>query len=449
MTAASTSARLDPARPGTETLDRRLSSAARAASPEAPRLVSVAAPVAPLFAPLPDDETRVALWAPPEGPRRVSWGGWTEVARSNELTAPAEALARLSRVVPEGPGPEPVLLGGFAFERGTRAEGWSPLGVARWTLPAFTYVVDGDRAWLQVLLTGQASEPAAEVAAALERLRTPVAPTIPRFSVADDGDRAAWTSAIAAAQARMAAGTLDKAVLSRRIRLAAEAAPRSRALVAALLARADDAPVTRFLFAEAGGAFVGATPERLVRLRGRRVETEALAGSRPGREDPETLFTDAKEREEHAYVVEHLAAALRGLGATPVHADRPELRRLGYVTHLRTPMQAELPKRLGVFEVADALHPTPAVGGAPLAPALEVIRDGEPDARGWYAGAVGWVNAAGEGDLWVALRSARIDGAGGAAYVGAGIVAGSDPDREWAETQAKAEAMLGALGVGR
>ena len=190
-----------------------------------------------------------------------------------------------------------------------------------------------------------------------------------------------------------------------------------------------------------GVLFVGATPERLVLRRGDVVEVDALAGSIPrGADDPSaiaSLLASAKDRHEHALVVAFIADALRALGLPVSHAELPSVRSLPSVHHLWTPVRARSEKAPDVLTLAAALHPTPAVAGAPRADALRWIALHEPDPRGWYAGTLGWCDARGDGRFVVALRSAVIHGDEAWAYVGAGLVPGSDPSAEWHETEAK------------
>jgi class 3 adenylate cyclase len=121
-------------------------------------------------------------------------------------------------------------------------------------------------------------------------------------------------------------------------------------------------------------------------------------------------------------------------------------RQAGHVAHLATPLRGRLrPPAPDALELARLLHPTPAVGGTPSRASLELIRSLEGFDRGRYAGPVGWVDARGDGEWAIALRGAELDGRRGRLVAGAGIVAGSDPEAEWAETQAKLEPMLRAL----
>ncbi|HET7504421.1 MAG TPA: isochorismate synthase, partial [Kofleriaceae bacterium] len=212
------------------------------------------------------------------------------------------------------------------------------------------------------------------------------------------------------------------------------------------------------------GALIAATPERLVQRDGELVRCDALAGTRsihPGALPPDApattrdriiadaslaLHASAKERREHELVVQAIRDALAG-GAEVDAPAEPGIRVLRHVIHLHTPFRARLREPVHVLELAGRLHPTPAVGGTPREIAADWIRTREPVARGWYAAPVGWFDLDGNGELAVAIRSGVLAGNRAHLWAGAGIVAGSDPERELAETEIKLRAMLGALGV--
>jgi menaquinone-specific isochorismate synthase len=214
----------------------------------------------------------------------------------------------------------------------------------------------------------------------------------------------------------------------------------------------DQIGCVRFAFERAGSVFLGATPERLVELRGLDVTSEALAGSiaRGGREDGpagEALLASEKDRREHDLVVRGVRESLAPLCSDVRHPAEPSVCSLRNVLHLRTPVSASLAAPVHVLELVRALHPTPAVCGFPRAASAQWIRDHEPASRGWYASPVGWFDARGDGAFAVAIRSAVVTGAEAWLYAGAGIVDGSDPASEYRETAVKQLAMLWALGV--
>jgi menaquinone-specific isochorismate synthase len=201
-----------------------------------------------------------------------------------------------------------------------------------------------------------------------------------------------------------------------------------------------------------GQSFIGASPERLLSIQNHRLTTDALAGSAPrGRtmtEDTELahrLYSSTKERREHQLVVDFITQRLIHFGVSPQFTVNPGFLKLSNIQHLHTPIQAILPPTLKPLEVLAELHPTPAVAGLPRNAACEQIRYYEPFDRSLYAAPLGWVDAQGNAEFIVGIRSALIDGDRARLYAGAGIVAGSDPDRELAEIKLKLQALLRAL----
>ncbi len=201
-----------------------------------------------------------------------------------------------------------------------------------------------------------------------------------------------------------------------------------------------------------GQSFIGASPERLLRVGEGVLATEALAGSaRRGATASEdaafagALLREEKELREHRLVLDSIVEGLKSLGLAPEVPSRPSIRRFANVQHLHTPVRAALPKETRLLDVLARLHPTPAVGGAPQERAIARIRELEPVPRGLYSGAIGWLDASGRGEFFVGLRSALIDDARARLYAGAGIVAGSSPENELLETEMKFSAMEEAL----
>ncbi len=201
-----------------------------------------------------------------------------------------------------------------------------------------------------------------------------------------------------------------------------------------------------------GQSFIGASPERLLNIRNRKLITDALAGSasrgRTVTEDTtlaQRLMDSEKERREHQLVVSFIAQQLTELGLNPHYADVPGLLKLSNIQHLHTPIQAVMPSHLHPLEIVAALHPTPAVAGMPRQTACEQIPQYEQFDRSLYAAPLGWVDAQGNAEFIVGIRSALLDGNRARLYAGAGIVAGSDPEREFAEVKLKLQALLRGL----
>jgi isochorismate synthase len=201
-----------------------------------------------------------------------------------------------------------------------------------------------------------------------------------------------------------------------------------------------------------GTAFVGASPELLVRRSGARAFSQPMAGSvaRGGNEVEDdrharALVDSAKDNAEHRIVSEFVVEALRPFSRA-VEAQPPEVVRFTNIQHLATTVTAELTDQAAeVLDLAAALHPTPAVGGWPRTEAEELIDELEGLERGWYAGAVGWIDGQGDGEFAVALRCGLLWQDGARLYAGVGVMPDSDPARELEETELKFKALLMAL----
>ena len=232
-----------------------------------------------------------------------------------------------------------------------------------------------------------------------------------------------------------------------------------RALDPRLLAhrlRAVDPDAYTFAAPTNEGVIVGASPELLVSRRGLEVRSNPLAGSAPRSGDPDedranadALVSSAKDREEHAIVVDAVAETLRPFCVELTWDPEPVLRETPNIWHLSTRFRGVLKEpAASALELVAELHPTPAVAGTPRDGALGTIAELEPFDRGRYAGPVGWVDADGDGEWAIALRCAELRGDRATLYAGAGIVADSDPAKELEETERKFRAFLDALRWG-
>jgi menaquinone-specific isochorismate synthase len=260
-----------------------------------------------------------------------------------------------------------------------------------------------------------------------------------------------FRAAVAIAVARITAGDLDKVVLAHDLLAVAEDDIDVRAVLAGLAAGNPDC------WTFAVGGLVGASPELLVRRTGDRVVSRVLAGTTARGGDPvddqsrvDALLHSVKDQEEHRYAVESLVEALvphvRDLDVPTI----PHVLELSNVTHLATDVTATVQDGSDVLDLLGAMHPTAAVGGTPRPAALELLGELETMNRGRYTGPVGWVDARGDGEWCIALRCAQLDGRTARLFAGCGIVAGSDPDEEVLEAQAKLLPVRDALeGVRR
>ncbi len=414
---------------------------------------------------------------------------WAALMKKAVMIAPSiEAM----RDLPVGP----ILLGGFAFDplRET-TPAWADFGAGRLVLPRMTVATRGEVCLLTATLLVSRTQTSDDVTALVEALVTdveallaadsaisetttpapstvegvarldaeathqaaaagvspvPTSPLSPTFK--DVMERETWQNIVEEGAAACRERKLEKVVLARAVQgLAGEpidAAPTLRHL--------HDAYPSAYVFAVArddrDACFLGATPERLVRLFKGTADVACLAGSTARGATPEedrilgdALLRSPKDRAEHARVVETVTDALRGLCDDVATPSAPVLLRLANVQHLYTPVTGRVRPGVGVLDLAATLHPTPAVGGLPRAAALAFIRAHEGLDRGWYAGPVGWVDRHGEGEFAVALRSGLLRGPEATLYAGCGIVDNSSPSSEYDETVLKLRPMREAL----
>ena len=407
--------------------------------------------------PVPDPGDLVAQFRQEAGVAWVHHGdglvGWGETARitlpagEDRFTAGEKWLralfdgAQVDDQVAE-PGCGLVAFGSFTFDS---ASDGSMLVV-----PATIIGRRDGRSWLTTIRPLTAA-PASGLATGPGRASAPLtAPTEIRWH---DGSLTApeWQRAVATAVQRIRDGELSKVVLARDLYATAARDLDIRVILRRLAGRYPDC----YTFACAN--MVGATPELLIRRQDDDVSSLVLGGTAPrGRDEAEdarlgaALLASAKEREEHEYAVVGVRAVLAARCDQLKVDPAPSLMRFANVQHLATWITGRLDGgqaagENSVLALADALHYTPAVCGTPAETAMELIRDLEAMDRGRYAGPVGWVDARGNGEWGIALRCAQVDGRRARLFAGCGIVAGSDPEAELAETQAKFAAMQFAL----
>ncbi|MEA3045846.1 MAG: menaquinone-specific isochorismate synthase [Sphingomonadales bacterium] len=363
---------------------------------------------------------------------------------------------------PEGlpAGAGPVWTGGFAFgEDGGGSPAWSSFAPAQLVLPELSLLRDEGRTWLTLNAFAGGDVDAEAVGERLARrlaaLRLEPLPLLDPDPLVPAEIRSVappsrYERSVAAARERIRAGKLEKVVLAREVTVEAATAHDPAATYGAL--RELFPSCFCFCVGSAEGAFLGASPELLVRRRGAGAAAVALAGSTRRSADPavddhlgEQLLRSAKDRQEHEIVARRIARTLAPRSVWVEAEAEPSLVKVANIQHLATPVHAQLAEPLSAIELAGMLHPTPAVGGEPRAQALEAIAELEGIDRGWYAGPVGWMDAAEDGEFCVGLRSALLRDRTAHLIAGAGIVADSDPAAELAETELKLEALLPLL----
>jgi menaquinone-specific isochorismate synthase len=418
-----------------------------AATAEATRLVARTVP-------LPDPPDLLAIGA---HPGRSLWlretGGLAGVGTALRLALPGglagsdgdvnDALSALRMEDEVGlPGCGPVAMGALPFDRTAPAEV---------VVPRVVVGRQGDRAWLTTV--GPRHQEAADptsVVTSLSAVPGGSSPAVPPdgFSLTPSLPHARWKELIAGAVAEIAAGHLAKVVLARRVDITAN----RPFAIPDVLGRLSALYPSCMLFHM--GDFLGASPELLIERRGRTVRSYPLAGTvaRSGdlasdQRAIASLVASAKERSEHRFVVDALAAALAPACTEVSAPDRPEVLGLRNVSHLATPITGNL--RPGTeptaLDLVGRVHPTPAVAGTPTGEAVAYLGRVEGFDRGKFAGPVGWVDARGDGTWALGIRSAVVVGERASIFAGVGIVADSDPASELQETQLKLQALLAAL----
>jgi isochorismate synthase len=354
-------------------------------------------------------------------------------------------------------GTGPVFMGGFRYDTNIKKDDtWHDFSDALLTLPRFLFTRSGPDGWLTINTIVEAgteiSFAAATISEDLEfvdrpRMREDEQPPVFQLHQSPKAD---WQRRVHKALETIETGELVKVVLSRRKVLHARGSFSLDTALQRLCTHYPECVV--FAISSGDTTFIGATPEDLAILEQGKLSVACLASSTARGEDEENdtrlqnqLFLSPKEQAEHNAVTSLVAEEMQEL-CTESRRD-PEARpmKLKNIQHMLTSFTGRLKPGIDILDVVQRLHPTPAVAGVPTRRGLQLINELEGD-RGWYAAPVGWFDHKGEGEFAVGIRSALVDGNSAFLYAGCGIVAGSDPEREYAETELKFEPMLNALG---
>ncbi|MDO5534556.1 MAG: isochorismate synthase [Propionibacteriaceae bacterium] len=373
------------------------------------------------------------VWASGEGDTLTALLGWGEAFRAtargtDRFGVLDDAFTAWVATLP--PDANPIAFATVAFANDSWAESVLivPALVGRWADGVLTVTPNAPG--------GRPHLPAAQDPAEFEELEL----------LPGQLTRQRYRQAVSAAVVRIADGEVEKVVLARDL-LASAPDPLD---VSTLITRLQHANPTSYTFHVDG--MVGASPEMLIATTGASVRSQVLAGSAPVTGDPETdaaaaaeLAASAKDRVEHAYATESVVSRLRSLA--DVSADEPHIKRLPRIMHLATDVTGTLRTPRSALAIAGVVHPSAAVCGTPTEDAFALIAELEGFDRGRYAGPVGWVDARGDGEFVIALRCGQVtpDGTGIRLFAGGGIVAGSVPSDELAETARKFLPMYEAL----
>jgi isochorismate synthase len=392
-------------------------------------------------------------------------------ARFQQLEGEATAVWRRIRAFthPECKHPPaPRMFGGLAFTPGAaRLPPWNEFGDGCFTLPRWSYARNQGNAILTLSVRGEEcdvfrrSDLLGELQTILARLEAHrgqrtyqhalSVPEIPQHHVVQL-EYPVWERHVDSIRKAIAQGRFAKIVAARRCDVAL-ATPLND--IEALSRLTSELTCTRFAFRRRTTSFFGATPETLLSKRGDLLKTHALAGTirtygseMPGFADLwSQLLSSGKDKREHTFVVSEICRSLAPYAVSIEASQAPVIRKLRNILHLDTPISAKLRPGTSTADLIAALHPTPAVGGVPKIGSAEWIAEHELCPRGWYSGPIGWIDSQGDATFAVAIRSGVLSPEYAYAFTGAGIVAESEPQAEYDETELKQLPFLRAVGV--
>ncbi len=365
------------------------------------------------------------------------------------------------QIVNEEPFVEPVLFGGFSFDPLNKTQSlWHRFPEAYFTVPTFQLVIKHDRAYLSIHLITKKEDTFSEFEALRKerdilihatQVSEPAVYEKPVHKGREELKKEEYLASIDKMTDIIKAKQADKVVIARVLRLDfdKELSPSS-----ALYQVSKEQPESFIFGMEAEEQFFfGATPERLVKVEDQLALSACLAGSTARGKTVEKdsqlgneLLNDKKNRSEHQYVVDMIDKVFSEHCTVKVLPKKPKLMKVRDIQHLYTPVKGELKEGSNLIDLVRDLHPTPALGGEPRQAALSLIRQYETMNRGYYAAPVGWIDAKGDGEFAVAIRSALLDKKEAYLYAGGGIVEDSISASEYAETWVKFRPMLRALG---
>lgn len=359
----------------------------------------------------------------------------------------------------------PLFLGGYSFSDHNVGKVWKKFGGARFVLPEWLIIKNGSLHLLTLTIDRKNYSPDEIYQVIISRITdflnlsgrlngTPISEpkkTSILCTLQSPWDKQKWVQKVEHARSMIADNKFDKIVLARSVEVESKHKPVFTLLTHKLRQKYPEC-FNFMIQKDQETAFIGATPERLASFRNQVFMTEGLAGStsrgKSAIEDEvlaKDLLQSRKDREEHQFVVRAIQENLEPLSEKIENPDKPQIKKLKNVQHLFTPISASIKKGIQIHDLIRELHPTPAVGGFPREDAVDYIHEIEQIDRGWYAAPVGWFNLNGCGEFAVAIRSALLHKNRATLYAGCGIVADSDPEKEWNETLLKFQPMMESL----
>lgn len=356
------------------------------------------------------------------------------------------------------PGTGVVTLGGMSFDpKKEQTDLWRNFQPSQFTIPAYMLTVYNNNHYFTMnVLVNKADHPvqlAYELTKAEEKLFTDSPVPEGPLAILDkkEIEPEIWKKSVTKATEEIKENKAAKIVLARELRLKLNKQANISRILQELLVKQPNSYV--FAFEKESDCFVGATPERLVKVTGNHLLSTCLAGTAPRGKTMEedmnigrSLLNDPKNREEHDFVVRMIRDGMKKYCLDVDIPGEPVLYPLKNLQHLYTPVTATLKDSFSVFDIIKELHPTPALGGTPTDISLQFIRDNELLDRGWYGAPVGWLDSSRNGEFAVAIRSGLIQGDEASLFAGCGIVKDSDEEKEYEETNIKFLPMLTVFG---
>ncbi len=359
------------------------------------------------------------------------------------------------------------LFGGFSFFDENNSNTWNSFQSSSFTLPEWMIIKEGNCTILTFLLSVHSDHSSEKIYSTIEHQLSELEHILSadqyylntekdkRFKLDvpgnDSEEHLRWIDTITKAKNAINDGAFEKVVLARQLKIKLNQKIKDTHILNRLRFQYPDC-YSFLIRQDSKSSFIGCTPERLASFNSKFVLTEGLAGStsrgKTASEDAVleyNLLHSNKDLREHDIVLEAIEENLEHYSDDVQHPTSPLVKKLSNVQHLYTPITAIIREGVSRTEVLKTLHPTPAVGGFPRNKAVNFIRENENFNRGWYASPIGWINAHGNGEFIVAIRSGLIKNDEVRFFAGCGIVEDSDPQKEWEETNLKFIPMLTAL----
>ncbi|SHG48418.1 isochorismate synthase [Ornithinibacillus halophilus] len=351
-----------------------------------------------------------------------------------------------------------VAIGGMSFDsKKEKTALWNNFDDSQFVIPEFVYVQNNVEAYLTINVRVNGTEDVTNLSREIQlqedQLLTETVTAFKTNAIVSktEVEPQQWKKTVQLATEEMKKSDVAKIVLARELRVKLSKEAHIESIIQDLVNQQPNSYVFAFEYGE--DCFIGATPERLVKKEKSQLLSTCLAGTAPRGKDVvedekirKGLLNDKKNREEHDFVVQMIRKAITPFARDIAIPDAPVVLQLKNMHHLYTPVTGIIKENSSLFDIVEKLHPTPALGGTPKEEALSFIREHELLDRGWYGAPIGWLDSNENGEFAVAIRSGLIQKDEASLFAGCGVVADSNPEAEYEETNIKFTPMLSVLG---